>query len=194
MNGTSGGLEAGFANPVHDAQTCFRAVLDAMSHPGRITSLSGVNAPAPLSNAAGAVLLTLVDHETPLWLDPDARPARAWIEFHCGTATVARQDACGFALTLALPDLDRLPAGTHESPEASATVICQVAGFDTGRAFRLTGPGLRGPTLLTVNGLPRDFVSIWRRNHAMFPRGIDLILCAGDRLTALPRTVTIEEV
>ena len=187
-------LDAGFVDPVHDAQTCFRAVLDAMSHPGRITSVSGVTAPAPLSNAAGAVLLTLVDHETSLWLDRDAAPVRAWIEFHCGTAIIAKPDACGFALALSLPALDRLPAGTHESPEGSATVICQVAGFDTGRALRLSGPGLREPTLLTVNGLPRDFVSIWRRNHAMFPRGIDLILCAGDRLTALPRTVTIEEV
>jgi alpha-D-ribose 1-methylphosphonate 5-triphosphate synthase subunit PhnH len=37
-------------------------------------------------------------------------------------------------------------------------------------------------------------VSIWRRNHALFPRGVDLILCAGDKLTALPRTVAIEEV
>jgi alpha-D-ribose 1-methylphosphonate 5-triphosphate synthase subunit PhnH len=46
---------------------------------------------------------------------------------------------------------------------------------------------------LTVDGLPRDFVSIWRRNHALFPCGIDLVLCAGDRLTALPRTVTVEE-
>jgi len=187
------GFDAGFADPVHDAQTCFRAVLDAMSHPGRIMRVSGVTAPPPLSNAAGAVLLTLVDHETPLWLDPDAHAARAWIEFHCGTSIVSNQDACGFALTLSLPALDRLPAGTHESPETSATVICQVAGFDTGRTLRLSGPGLREPALLTINGLPRDFVSIWRRNHALFPRGVDLILCAGDRLTALPRSVTIEE-
>jgi alpha-D-ribose 1-methylphosphonate 5-triphosphate synthase subunit PhnH len=187
-------LHAGFAEPVPDAQTCFRAVLDAMSHPGRIASVSGVTAPAPLSNAAGAVLLTLVDHETPLWLDPDSGPARGWIEFHCGTTIVSEQDGCAFALAMSLPSLDRLPAGTHESPETSATVICQVAGFGTSRAFRLSGPGLREPVVLTVGGLPRDFVSIWRRNHGLFPRGIDLILCAGDRLTALPRTVMVEEV
>ena len=186
-------LDAGFVDPVHDAQTCFRAVLDAMSHPGRITSVSGVTAPAPLSNAAAAVLLTLADHETPLWLDPDARAAREWIEFHCGTAIVTNQEACAFALALSLPALDRLPAGTHESPETSATVICQVSGFGTGRAFRLSGPGLREPTLLTVNGLPRDFVSIWRRNHAMFPRGIDLILCAGNQVAALPRSVAVRD-
>jgi alpha-D-ribose 1-methylphosphonate 5-triphosphate synthase subunit PhnH len=188
------GLEAGFADPVPDAQRCFRAVLDAMAHPGRIAHAAGVTAPYPLGTAAAAVVLTLVDHETPLWLDSDAATARQWIEFHCGAPVVADPAACGFALALALPDLRRLPAGSHESPETSATVICQVASFDTGTAYRLSGPGLREPAVLTVQDLPRDFVSIWRRNHALFPRGIDLILCAGDRLTALPRTVAIEEV
>jgi alpha-D-ribose 1-methylphosphonate 5-triphosphate synthase subunit PhnH len=186
-------LEAGFADPVTDAQRCFRAVLDAMAHPGRLVTACGVTAPAPLCVAAAAVVLTLVDHETPLWLDPDARMARQWIEFHCGAPVVAEPAACAFALALSLPDLHRLPAGSHESPETSATVICQVDRFGTGNTFRLSGPGLRETSQLTVKGLPRDFVTIWRRNHALFPRGIDLILCAGDRLTALPRTVTIEE-
>jgi alpha-D-ribose 1-methylphosphonate 5-triphosphate synthase subunit PhnH len=187
-------MEAGFADPVPDAQRCFRAVLDAMAHPGRIACVAGVTAPAPLGTAAAAVLLTLVDHETPLWLDPDAAAARAWTEFHCGAAVVADPGACGFALALRLPDLCRLRAGSHESPETSATVICQVASFEHGRAYRLSGPGLREPEVVNIDGLPRDFVSIWRRNRALFPCGIDLILCAGDRLTALPRTVTIEEV
>lgn len=187
-------LEAGFTNPVPDAQRCFRAVLDAMARPGRIMRANGVTAPPPLGTAAAAVVLTLVDHETPLWLDPDAALARRWIEFHCGAPVVADHTACVFALALSLPDLNRLPKGSHESPQDSATVIYQVAAFGTGKAYRLSGPGLREPELLTVKGLPRDFVSIWRRNHALFPRGIDLILCAGDQLTALPRTVAIEEV
>ncbi len=187
-------LEAGFTDPVADAQACFRAVLDAMSHPGRITQVPGVSTPAPLGAAAAAVMLTLVDHETPVWLDPDTATAGSWLAFHCGTAVVEQPDACGFALTLALPNLGKLPTGSHESPETSATVVCQVDGFNTGTRYRLSGPGLREPALLTVTGLPRDFVSIWRRNHALFPCGIDLILCAGDRLTALPRSVAIEEV
>jgi len=188
------GLEAGFADPVANAQLCFRAVLDAMAHPGRLARATGVTAPSPLVTAAAAVVLTLVDHETPLWLDPDLEPARKWIEFHCGAVMVPDPAVCGFGLASTLPDLHRFPAGSHESPETSATIICQVEAFGTGTTFRLSGPGLREPMTMAVQGLPRDFVSIWRRNHALFPRGIDLILCAGDQLTALPRTVTIEEV
>jgi alpha-D-ribose 1-methylphosphonate 5-triphosphate synthase subunit PhnH len=188
------GLQAGFADPVPDAQRCFRAVLDAMAHPGRITRATGVTAPSPLGTAAAAVVLTLVDHETPLWLDPEAAAARQWIEFHCGAKVGADPAACAFALAMTLPPLHRFSAGSHESPETSATVICQVDSFENGKAFRLHGPGLREPLSVTVNGLPRDFVSIWQWNHRLFPRGIDLILCAGDRLAAFPRTVAIEEV
>ena len=189
----SAGLAAGFADPVRDAQTCFRAVLDAMSRPGRIAFVSGVTPPSGLGVAAAAVVLSLVDHETPLWLDAGAQRARQWIEFHCGAPVIARPNGCAFALVVALPDLRTLPAGSHESPETSATVICQVTAFGAGRTFRLSGPGLREPITLAVDGLPHDFVTIWRGNHELFPRGIDLILCAGDKLTALPRTVSIEE-
>ncbi|HZF78124.1 MAG TPA: phosphonate C-P lyase system protein PhnH [Acetobacteraceae bacterium] len=46
---------------------------------------------------------------------------------------------------------------------------------------------------LLVGGLPPGFVAAWGANRARFPRGIDVILCAGDRVAALPRTVRIEE-
>jgi alpha-D-ribose 1-methylphosphonate 5-triphosphate synthase subunit PhnH len=187
-------LEAGFGDPVRDAQVSFRALLNAMSHPGRVALIEGIAPPAPLGVAAGAALLTLVDHETKLWLDPEAAAAREWIAFHCGAPIVDDPSACSFALALSLPDLGRLSPGTHEEPETSATIICQIAAIGTGRVFRLTGPGLREPALFGADGLPPDFVSIWRRNHARFPCGVDLILCAGDLVTALPRTVAIEEV
>ena len=190
-------LQPGFADPVRDTQRCFRAVLDALSHPGRIARLSGAPAPilaVPISAAAAAVALTLVDHETPLWLDAGAAAARDWLAFHCGAPMAAGPADCAFAVTLSLPELGLFSAGTHEAPETSATIVCQVTAFGTGRAFRLTGPGLREPATLIVDGLPHDFAARWAKNHALFPCGIDLILCAGDRLTALPRTVAIEEV
>jgi alpha-D-ribose 1-methylphosphonate 5-triphosphate synthase subunit PhnH len=183
-------LTPGFADPVAGAQSCFRAVLDAMARPGRVMSVAGVSAPTPLCDAAAAVLLTLVDHETPLWLDPDAEAARSWIAFHTGAPP---SNDPVFVLALSLPDLAALPAGTDEMPETSATVILQVTGLGSGRRLMLEGPGLRSPTELRVDGLPEDFVSIWQRNHALFPRGVDLILCAGRDLAALPRSVSVLE-
>lgn len=184
----------GFADPVRDAQSTFRAVLDAMARPGQLHHAGqSLLAPEPLDRATAAVLLTLVDNETPIWLDPAAAPARDWLAFHCGAAIVDAPDKAAFALGLSLPDLEALPAGTHELPESSATLILQVRALGTGTRYRLSGPGLRVPALLAVTGLPGDFVRIWQQNHARYPRGVDLVLCADTTLTALPRSVTTEE-
>ena len=183
-------MTPGFADPVANAQTCFRAVLDAMARPGRVQTVCGVTAPAPLCDAAAAVLLTLVDHQTKLWLDPDAEVARSWIAFHTGAPI---GDGAGFGLALSLPDLEGFATGTDEMPETSATIILQVESLAVGRAYTLEGPGLREPTVFEVAGLPSDFASIWQRNHALSPRGIDLILCVGDTLAALPRSVSVKE-
>jgi alpha-D-ribose 1-methylphosphonate 5-triphosphate synthase subunit PhnH len=184
----------GFADPVCDAQATFRAVLDAMARPGRLHDAGqALTAPQPLDRATAAVLLTLVDSETPLWLDAATLPARVWLAFHCGAAIVDAPDKATFALALSLPDLAALPTGTHETPESSCTLILQVAALGAGTRYRLSGPGLRAPTPLAVTGLPADFVHIWRQNHALYPRGVDVVLCADSTLTALPRSVTIEE-
>jgi alpha-D-ribose 1-methylphosphonate 5-triphosphate synthase subunit PhnH len=188
----SSALSPGFADPVQDAQSCFRAVLDAMARPGRLYTIRGIPAPPPLCAAAASVLLTLTDHETPLWLDAAAREAGAWTAFHTGAPLTELEQAV-FALALSLPDLERLPTGTDEMPETSATVILQVASLTTGRQFLLEGPGLREPGLLMIDGVPADFGPIWQRNHSLYPRGVDLILCAGDQLAALPRSVSIQE-
>jgi alpha-D-ribose 1-methylphosphonate 5-triphosphate synthase subunit PhnH len=185
-------LSPGFADPVADAQACFRAVLDAMARPGQPHVVRGVAAPAPLCDAAAAVLLTLADHETPLWLDPAASGAAAWIAFHTGASIVPVGQAT-FAVAISLPELADLADGTDEAPETSATVILQVASLTTGQRFVLEGPGLREPKVVAIDGLPAGFVATWQRNRDRYPRGIDVILCAGNQLTALPRSVSVKE-
>lgn len=186
-------LSPGFVDPVGDAQHTFRAVLNAMAHPGRRYRVHGPQAPHPLSEAAAAVLLTLADHETPLWLDNTAAEARHWIEFHTGAMVTEERVKAAFALALGMPDLGTFFAGTDEAPETSATVIVQIDGFDDGRKFLLDGPGLRETGRLSIQGVAGDFVSAWQQNHALFPRGVDLILCSGNELVALPRSVSIRE-
>lgn len=183
----------GFADPVADAQRSFRSVLDAMAHPGRLHLVGGgVLPPSPLNAATAALLLTLADADTRLWLGPEFAPARDWISFHCGAPFTADPQAAAFAVAAALPPLSSLDAGTDEAPEESATVIVQVAALETGEQFRLAGPGLRAPAVLRIAGLPPDFAERWTANHALYPRGIDLLLTAGAALVALPRSVAVE--
>src|SRR5579875_724137 len=90
----------GFADPVTDSQLCFRAVLNAMSYPGRICHAgNGLAAPPPLDPATAAVLLTLTDSQTSLALPSEAGSCRDWIAFHCGAPFAAPVDA---ALVVAL--------------------------------------------------------------------------------------------
>ena len=180
----------GFADPVAGAQSAFRAVLGAMSRPASLHAAgANLTPPAPLDPATAAVLLALVDGESPISLDPAAVAARAWIAFHCGATFDA---PARFALALSCPDLASLPAGSHEAPEDSCTLILQVRALGTGAKFRVSGPGLRVPEIFAVDGLPPDFPARWQANHGLFPRGVDLILCAGTQLAALPRSTQLE--
>jgi alpha-D-ribose 1-methylphosphonate 5-triphosphate synthase subunit PhnH len=182
----------GFADPVLGAQSSFRAILDAMSRPGTIHEVgAALVPPAPLAQATAAVLLTLVDADTALHLGEGCDAARDWIVFHCSAPITAQIDAADFAVALTLPDLATLNAGSDDGPELGATLILQIASFERGQTLHLAGPGLAAPTTLEIDGLPDDFVTAWATNHARFPRGVDIILCAGTRLVALPRSLRI---
>ncbi len=156
-------LTPGFAEPVSGAQSCFRLLLDAMARPGQVHTVSGVEAPAPLCNAAAAVALTLVDHETPLWLDPEAEAARAWIAFHTGAPVTDDPARAVFALALSLHvcaamELALCPSAPDEAPETSATVILQVASLTSGTAASCwKAPACGSPQSLAVDGLPAGF-------------------------------------
>ncbi|WP_240046754.1 phosphonate C-P lyase system protein PhnH [Paracraurococcus ruber] len=186
-------MRAGFADPVLDAQACFRAVLEAMARPGRVHRVAAPpEPPAPLAAAAAAVLLTLADADTPAWLDAGAG-AEAWLRFHAGCPLAASPAQAGFVLACgAPPRLAALAQGTEEEPHRSATLILQVKALEPGAGWRLTGPGIEREHRLLVEGMPPDFPAQWAANRAGFPCGVDVILCAGDRLAALPRTTALE--
>lgn len=187
-------IAAGFLNPVLDSQAAFRAILDAMAHPGRIAALGmELSPPAPLAPASLACVLSLCDHETPLWLDDVATGLAASFRFHCGAPLVDAPDRAAFALCCGpMPALAGFAHGTAEYPEHSTTVICQVSTLGDGVPLILRGPGIDGSQRLSVGGLPNDFCVQWAANAALFPQGVDVILTQGQRLAALPRSVKIE--
>jgi alpha-D-ribose 1-methylphosphonate 5-triphosphate synthase subunit PhnH len=190
-------VRPGFADPVLASQQTFRAVLGAMAHPGRVVSVQGPDAPSPLGPAAAAVCLTLLDFDTPLWLDPAAATADvvSYVRFHCGAPLVDTPGAARFALVVdpaGLASFDAFDPGTDERPDLSATLVVQVDHLGGEGGARLRGPGIEDQTSLTVSGAPWLWDAV-RVNAARFPRGVDVILCAGARLAALPRTIRVED-
>jgi alpha-D-ribose 1-methylphosphonate 5-triphosphate synthase subunit PhnH len=190
-------LAPGFAEPVLDSQRTFRAVLEAMARPGTVCRLDRIPAaPEPLAPAAAAICLALVDLDTPLWLDAAAAPAAAYLRFHCGCPIPEEPESAVFALLADaghLPSLERFAAGDADYPDRSATLILQVAGLTAGEGRRLSGPGIDGAARLAIAGLDDAFWPAWTANRARFPLGFDVVLAAGERLAALPRTTLVED-
>lgn len=185
-------------DPAYESQAAFRALMDCMARPGDIRMLKGVEAPAPFAPATAALVKSLADYETPLWLDAafsvDNRIAD-WIRFHTGAPIVREPSDAAFALIAdanALPDLARFAQGTSEYPDRSTTLLVQIEAF-TGRGFTLRGPGIKAERDFAASPLPPDFTARTADNRALFPRGVDLVLVAGKEIVALPRSVTVME-
>jgi alpha-D-ribose 1-methylphosphonate 5-triphosphate synthase subunit PhnH len=193
-------IAAGFADPVFDAQSTFRGLMNATARPGTTQAVAPVPAaPSILGGTLAAVTLALVDHETTLHLDgpidADAT-ARAFLAFHTGAPRVTSLAEAAFALVSdgrALPDLADCARGTDAYPDRSTTLIARVARFGEGRRYRLSGPGIDGVTIVAIDGLPEDIVSRLAANRALFPRGVDILLCGPSSVLALPRTTRVEE-
>ncbi|MDR9393707.1 MAG: phosphonate C-P lyase system protein PhnH [Roseovarius sp.] len=181
-------MEGGFADPSTASAHAFRAIMEAMARPGRIESVKGAVPPPPMSPAAGAVVLTLCDHDTPLHLAAgfDTPETRAWVTFHTG-APVAAADAVAFALGDwdGLLPLSQYRRGNPEYPDQSATLIVELAGLSTDGAT-LRGPGIRDEAQLS---LPET--RAFRENAQTFPLGLDFLFTCGGRLAALPRSTEV---
>ena len=86
-----------------------------------------------------------------------------------------------------------VPIGTDAYPDRSTTLVIEVETLSAGPAagWRLEGPGIDGAAHLAVTGLPAGFVEARAALAPLYPRGLDIVLTAGDRLAALPRTTRI---
>jgi alpha-D-ribose 1-methylphosphonate 5-triphosphate synthase subunit PhnH len=191
-------LPAGFADKVLSAQSTFRSVMDAMARPGSVQQIGvATGAPSPLMRGAAAIALTLFDHDTPVWLDAamsETSDVTKWLKFHTGAPVIADSSICSFALIgdpEVLPALDRFAFGSNEYPDRSTTLILQVESLTEGSHFELRGPGIDGTAVLQATLEPADLFERLGINAALFPRGIDIVLVAGDAIVAIPRTTRL---
>ena len=187
-------ISAGFADPVHDAQTAFRAVLDALSRPGRQFAVGQPVNHLALGPAMAHLLLALTDDDTAVWWQQTHPAAANWLRFHTGANLAATPEGAAFAVLVSaasLPPLDAFAAGSVENPERSATLLVEVASFDTGPAVEWRGPGILGMQTVRIAGLSDDFWAQWQANHALFPQGVDVVFTCGGVALGLPRTTRV---
>ncbi len=188
-------MQAGFAEPVADAQAAFRAVLDAMARPGRLAQFAApAELPPGLGRAAAALALTLVDMDTPVWLSPACAPSADWLRFHCSARVATSPAGARFAFATAAecPPLAVFDLGTNEYPDQSTTLVLDVPSLSVGGTLALRGPGIETLEHVGIAGLPSGFWGQRDMLHELFPRGLDIVFVAGDSALALPRTTRVE--
>jgi alpha-D-ribose 1-methylphosphonate 5-triphosphate synthase subunit PhnH len=206
-------LGAGFSDAALGSQSVFRAALQALSHPGRVTALPhDAQTPSRGHGASAALLLALLDPDCTLWLSPSlaASDAAAWLRFHTGCVMADTPDRAQFAWVAQgdeCPPLESFAQGSDAYPDQSATCVLDVAaladnctgGTGSTGGWTLRGPGIAHAARIEVGGLPlftgpagADFTTQWAANHAGFPRGIDLFLAAPGHVVGMPRTTRIE--
>ncbi len=166
-------LGRGFAQAMPAAQQTFRAVLEAMSRPGRIQALpaevlQGVEPPG-LSPALTALLLPLLDAEVSLWLHPQlaTRGAAAYLRFHTGVRLAEQAEDADFVV---LPASAARPGtwltinpGTDTRPESAGTLILDAQALSVEGPLRLHGPGIEHEHRLGVAGLtPAHEAPFWQ--------------------------------
>lgn len=200
-----GNFSNSFTSPVDDSQKAFRAAMNALSYPALPRALGLDLSPCgPLAPGAVALLLTLADQETPIWISPSffasnagaSKHVRDFIAFHCGAPVVDDPALAAFAILaspLELAPLMRFAQGEPDYPDRSATLIVQVEAFDD-YAWRFSGPGLSSPRSFGVSPAPEGFAQIWAANQAAFPLGVDIIFVCGSQIAALPRSLRISEI
>ncbi|MES2069653.1 MAG: phosphonate C-P lyase system protein PhnH [Pseudomonadota bacterium] len=179
---------------VHDAQAVFRCVLKALSEPGLVIELPlAPPSPPPLHAATTALCLSLLDFETPVWLDQRAgSPAVAgYLRFHCGAPIVEQRAQAAFAVIADPQDglnMSEFSQGELAYPDRSATLLLQVDSLSDGEQRILRGPGIAGTRSIAIAGLPAGFEDGWRQNAAQFPLGVDIVFCCGRQILGLPRS------
>lgn len=190
-----GVLEGGFADRPREAAVAFRAALDALARPGRVRDAGGAQPPDGLSVAAGVLLLTLADAETPVWLPDRLRGSAVaeWLRFHTNAPEMADRAKAMFAVGRwdELIPLEDWATGTPAYPDRSATMIVEVTALEGGSVLELSGPGIEGTASLTPV-LPDGALAALRWNAARYPLGLDFFFTAAGQVAGLPRSTRIK--
>lgn len=190
-------MRPGFSSQTFDSQQVFRHLLDAMASPGSIRELDLPLEPeTPVHHASGAILLTLMDFETPFWTDLENKnSAVQWLRFHTGAPYTYTSSQSAFALVTDYDEFEtpeQFNRGTIESPDHSTTLVIHTRGMDDRGRIRLTGPGIKKERFINLKGIRESFFAKRAQLFQDYPLGVDMIFVCDRQFAAIPRTTRME--
>jgi alpha-D-ribose 1-methylphosphonate 5-triphosphate synthase subunit PhnH len=180
---------------VFDSQGVFRLILEAMSNPARIVSISEYAAKLSGGHPAFlAVAMTLLDNEVTFNACENEALSR-----EIASLTLAGKDGIESADFIFVSDLsdvenaiENVKCGTLSDPHRSATVIIRNGDGPAG-LIKLSGPGIDGRAAVHATRTVRYAIMLRDAQNYEYPQGIDMLFVSDDgELFAIPRTARME--
>jgi len=186
-------------------QKTFRTILQSMSHPGRVYTLTD-----ELKNGLILIIQTLIDHEVTFSV---YGPLKEEWEYRIIRSTGSRRaniEHADFLIILSgSSDGSILHAkrGSLEYPDTGATVIYSVnslfqtsympnvvnGGTNNDVMVELKGPGINGRITTFIGGINKDELHYLKEINSEYPLGVDSIFIdAKNRIMCIPRSTKIE--
>ncbi|RED44875.1 phosphonate C-P lyase system protein PhnH [Aestuariispira insulae] len=199
MKSTDMDLKPAFSDPVMDSTESYRVIMQAMAKPAYAHEFPlEMDVPGKIGAAAGQILLTMADGDTPLWIAPELRDSALdlWIRFHTGCPLVERPEEATFVLATpetALKQLEKLSTGSPEYPDRGATVILVSKMIKADSGPVCSGPGFKEPRRIDFDGASPALWSLIGESRMDYPAGLDWLLVSGQSVAALPRSTKLED-
>ncbi|MDD7911784.1 phosphonate C-P lyase system protein PhnH [Pseudovibrio exalbescens] len=189
----------GLKNPVHDAQKIFKVAMNALARPGSLQEMPelGLEVPAPLTQTVAALALTLLDYDTPVYLDPALAQevdVVDYLRFHTGAPIVALASDAAFALIsdpAKMSAISGFAVGTDEYPDRSTTLLIAVDDMTNTSGATLSGPGIKTETEFDAAPLSPAFWPQMIANQTLYPLGVDVLFASPTHVAGLPRSSKI---
>ena len=167
------------------AQGAFSSLLRAMARPGTVYPMPG--------NAMMSALHALLDNEVTCHVSGDDRLSEELRqETGCVVADLADADFIVVPQGNSMGSLRGAKRGTLDYPDRGATVLFGVRAFGKGESLRLTGPGIEGEAVVSVEGWCMDDARSLEELNSEFPLGVDCILVGESGVLCIPRSSRLE--
>lgn len=190
---------------VYQCTDAHRQLVDAMSYPGKITSLKPHYGQHPyrdqIDDAFALIAKTLLDTEvTYCTVGQSAATMSAAIQRLTGSRQAPIEQADYIFVDDDVDDaqlaqtVQSVKCGNLVDPHLSATLIVKVKQITNTRHYQLTGPGVKNRRGLHIDGVAQ-LLTARGKIVKVYPMGIELIFVdeAGN-LVIIPRTTRLEEV
>ncbi len=189
---------------VHDAQAHFRHIMDALARPGKINSFPTIeiNPPAVLHPASSLIGFALLNRDVGFHCLNLSTQADEYIHTNTDSGKVELSHADFIFLNGAevanVDPIQYAKTGNIRYPDQSATLIIQVSQlayehFGSAQKFTLSGPGIQDSSVLYVDSIYPELLSMLKILNDSYPLGVDAFVAdTGGNFMGLPRTTQIQ--